>query len=225
MSEHARDWRRRVWLPAVAALMAAALAGPRAVQPEIDFATIDEAMTLGGTTRGSERARFHEAYRLIAATAPVDYVEIVTPFRRVVLAAQSSLARGERRLAQREALELLARAPRQMDVYVELTFHPQNTYVGVPEYTVALVGAKGARVDAATTNRVPRFGPRLEGLPPPLAGEGLGAAPQRSAPLVGGTLVATFDLRAIDPEGTYDVAIEDGETILARVLATLGRLR
>lgn len=215
--------RAGMWLLGVGAALWTALAAVRAVQP-VDLESIEEALRIARATLGSERAEFHARYRLFVATPPVDYVEVVTPFRRVVLAAQASLTRGERRFGQREALELLSRAPSQMDVYVELTFHPLNTYVGVPGFTVALVGPDRSRVPAQTMSRVPRVVPRLDGLPPALPG-GSPAAPQQSAPLVGGTLVAAFDLQAIDPDGTYDLAIEEGDREIARARLMLRRLK
>ena len=62
----------------------------------------------------------------------MDYLEIVTPFRRIVLAAQARAGAGDRRFGQREALEIEAAAPGQIDLYAELTFHPLNTFVLVP---------------------------------------------------------------------------------------------
>lgn len=218
-------WGAWVLALAGAGLIGAPIARAGGVQPEMSFEAIEEALTLGRTALGPGRARLHETYRLTAATAPVDYVEIVTPFRRVVLAAQSAAARGGALFGQREALALLARAPFQMDVYVELTFHPLNTYVGVPAFDVALLGPAGTRIAPGTLAREPRFVPRFEGLPPPLPGAGIAAGPVQSAPLVGGTLVAVFDLRVLDPDASYDVLVEDDGTEIARVRVHLGRLR
>ena len=36
-------------------------------------------------------------------------------------------------------IDLLAESGDRLDVYVEMTFHPQNTYIGVPDYVVALM--------------------------------------------------------------------------------------
>jgi len=198
---------------------------PGAVQTAMDLRAIDEALTLGRTGIAVERTRFHEPYRVYVAKAPVDFLEVVTPFRRIVIAVQGRAAVGDRGFGQRQALEMLAAAGDQLEVYVELTFHPLNTYIGVPRYDVALTRSGSAAVRARSIDRVSRWTPRVEGLPPPVPqGGGILVAP-RSQPLLGGSVIAAFDLRSLDPKGIYEVVIaEEGE---ARAGATidLGRLR
>jgi hypothetical protein len=217
---------RRLRLIAVCTIaVTAGTAAPHAVQQDLDLTAIDQAMMLGRTAVATERTRLHASYRLPVGKAPVDYVEIVTPFRRVVLAAQSRAARGERALAQREALELLANAPDQLDVYVEMTFHPFNTFIGVPEYAVLLVPRTGRPVAPRATARVPRAGPRLESLPPALPAALDSGSPVNRAPLSGGTLIAQFDLNALELSAAYDVVVREGETERGRVGVDLARLR
>ena len=196
-----------------------------AVQVPVTLERIDEGIVLGRTAIASERARFHEAYRLLVARAPVDYIEIVTPFRRVVLAVQERAARGDQRYGQRQVIEMLSTTSDQLDVYVELTFHPLNTYIGVPDYEVVLRADRGRSMSPLGIDRVSRWTPRLPGLPPAIAEPGNLASAPRSAPLVGGTLIARFDLRALDPKGVYDVLVREGNQEAARVRVDLGRLR
>ena len=196
-----------------------------AVQRNIDLAAVGEAMTLGRTAIGTERTRFHSSYRVSGATPPIDYIDIVTPFRRVVLGAQSRAARGERALAQREALDLLAGNPDQLDVYVEMTFHPLNTFIGVPEYDLRLETAAGAAAQARAIRRVPRTGPRLDGLPPASPSLLENRVPADAAALTGGTLAAQFDLQMLDASGRYDIVVLDGKTELGRVRVNLAALQ
>jgi hypothetical protein len=194
-----------------------------AVQSPVDYAGIDEATELA---RGSDsaRARYHEAYRLFVARAPVDYVELVTPFRRIVIAAQQGLSAGARNFGQRQALDILREAGSLLDVRVEMTFHPQNTFVGVPDYDVTLVGERGRRMRARSLDRLSRWTPRVDGLPPPLPAGG-DSGPSLGRPLVGATLVARFDLQSLEPEGTYDLLIAGGASELAKVRLDLRRIR
>jgi hypothetical protein len=206
---------------AVMTAIALCSATPGAVQMPIDYAAIDDALALA---RGSAttRARYHDAYRLTAARMPIDYVDIVTPFRRVVIAAQLQADSGNRSFGQRQALELLRAAGAKLDVRVEMTFHPQNNLLGVPAYAVFLAG-RGTALPISV-DRLSRWTPRVDGLPPALPAGG-GSGPSRGMPLLGGTLVAQFDLESIDPGGSYDIVIGDAASELARVRLDLKRLR
>ena len=86
-----------------------------------------------------------------------------------VLHAHGIVSARIARIDPHEALDLLAAAPDQIDFYVELTFHPLNTYIGVPAYDVRLLrsAAGAAAIDPRTLERFPRYGARVEGLPLP----------------------------------------------------------
>jgi hypothetical protein len=204
--------------------LAAGSAAPRAVQISLDYAGIDEAMMLARGGDAAARARFHAGYRVNVARDAIDFVDVVSPFRRVVIATQQAAEGGDRRFGQRQAIEILRTAGGRLDVRVEMTFHPQNTYISVPDYSVVLVGARDRSVKPQSIDRLSRWTPRVDGLPPPLPAGG-GSGPSRGRPLLGGTLVAVFDLESIDPMSAYDVAIGEGGTELARVRLDLGKLR
>jgi len=74
-------------------------------------------------------------------------------------------------------------------------------------------------------DRLSRWTPRIDGLPPALPAGGGNVSPPRGQALVGGTLVARFDARSLDATGAYEVAVMDGETVMARARVDLGRLR
>jgi hypothetical protein len=136
----------------------------------LDQRAIDEALALGHSRIDAVKLRFRQPYRLPVGRPPVDYIEIVTPFRRVELLAEERTRVGDRLLGQREVLTALAGRLDRLDVVVELTFHPLNSYVGVPSYDVVFArpGSK-AGIDPADIQRIPRFGSRIEGLPDPYA--------------------------------------------------------
>lgn len=197
-----------------------------------DPQVIRDAVAIGQSSIASERTRFQQGYRVPVAKPPVDYLEIVTPFRRVELAAEEHALSGDRTFGEKQGRETLAASDR-LDVIVELTFHPMNTFVGVPDYVVLLVPhGNGEPIEAVAIERVPRFGARLEGrfspIPPttvPTRKKGAGE------PVLGGTMIAHFDTHGVDPASSYDVVIGDRATgqarmtELARTAVDLARLR
>lgn len=206
-------------------LLAMAAAIPlRAAQATLTLRDVDEAILIGQTRIAADRARFHEPYRIIVSQPPIDFVDVITPYRRVVLAADQQAQLGDRSFGQRQALELLRAAGGRFDVVIELTFHPLNTFVAMPAYEVTAV-AGGHRVAAVSVDRQPRFGPRVDGLPPPAPVAIAGAAPRGSQPLLGGTLIARVPGEGIDPTGTVDLTVSDEGRELGRVSVDLGKLR
>lgn len=210
-------------LTAVSVLVVASVASGAAIQIPVDFNAIDDAFTLAKQASDTERARFHASYRVIAARAPIDFVEVVSPFRRIVIEAQQKAAAGDRSFGQRQALEMLQRSGSLVDVYVEMTFHPQNTLIGVPDYKVALIDRRDVRLEAKSVDRLSRWTPRIDGLPAPMAPGGDSSS--RGQPLLGATVIARFDLGAMDPERPYDVVVTEREQELVRATLELGRMR
>ena len=205
-------------------LLLLAAAWPHAAQRTLSLSEVEEALRVGQTRIAADRARFHTSYRVLVGRAPVDYVEVVTPFRRVVLAAEQRAQVGDRSFGQRQALQLLTEADGQFDFAVDFTLHPLNTFIGMPAYDVALTKGS-ARVAPASLDRQPRFGVRVEGLPPPIpipAGQIPGG---QSQPILGGTVTARVKGEDLDPEGSMDLVVSEGGTELARVAIDLGRLR
>jgi hypothetical protein len=208
------------------ALLAAFTAAVSAFEPALDPRSLADAIDLGQSRIDDVRSRFHAAYHIEVMQPPVDYIEVVTPFRRIALDAESHTRAGERLYGQREALATLGDNPSRLDVVVELTFHPLNNYVGVPAFTVSLLPAGGTPIEPRTISRVPRFGPRLSGMPLPYPYVTNSAPPpQGSQPLLGGSIVATFDGTALDARGTYVVLIRDSGKDVAKATADLARLR
>jgi hypothetical protein len=202
-------------------------AGARRVESPLDARALAEAIDIGQSRIASVPARFHQPYRRIVNRPPVDYIDIITPFRRIVLAAETRARAGERSFTQREALATLASGPRQIDLVVELSFHPQNTYIGVPEYQVRLLAAGPAGVpalDPIAVQRMPRFGPRLEGAPLPYPFPLAIPAAPGSLPPTGGTLIASLDGDLVG-QGAYDVLVVEAGNELARARVEFGTLR
>jgi hypothetical protein len=196
-----------------------------AFDASVDPREVSEAVAIGQSRIDSDRARFHLPYRLLVNRAPIDYIDVVTPFRRVVLAAEERRRTGDRPLTQRDGLELVSAMGGRLQLYLEMTFHPLNTFVAVPPYVVALVpvGSPGPPIAASELERIPRMGPRVDGLPPgapaPIAPSG------RQEPVLGGTVIASFDGSALNPNGVYDVVVSESGKDGVRVRLSLAAIR
>ena len=196
-----------------------------AMQLTLDDRSIYEAISIGQSRIDRERARFHQPYRLMVGRTPVDWVDVVTPFHRVVLASEASARAGNRVFGQREAFATLREASGSLELVIELTFHPLNNFVGVPNYTVSLIGPQGARIQPLRLDRNPRFQARLQTPTPELPIPGAAPILGKGDPVLGGTIVAPFNGSALDPKGAYAVVIAEGEKELARVEMDLEKLR
>jgi hypothetical protein len=191
-----------------------------------DLRAIDEAVALGQSRDEAVRHRFHQPYRISIGRPPLDYIDLVTPFRRVELAVEERARLGDRLFRQRDALTALSEHGDDLQIFVELSFHPQNTYVGVPTYIVTLTPLDvPARIESRGQQRIPRFGPRLGGGGTPLPYPIAPSLPSGGEPLTGGTLIVTFDGQRLDPSAMYEVVIEESGKELSRVKIDLARLR
>jgi hypothetical protein len=204
--------------------------GLPAIELTLTPRTMQEALSIANSSIDRTRTRFHADYRFAVGRAPVDFIEIVPPFRRLVIAAETSARLGRRLFGQRDALDALKPDPERVELYVEFTFHPLNTFVGVPGYSVTLKPAAPGSppILASGIDRIPRFGARVEGQPvhTPLPYPIPPRVPSGSEPLTGGTVIARFDGRRLDPNGAYDVLVADErDTPLATVRIALSRLR
>jgi len=209
---------------ALAVLVLAVAAVSRGAQRTLSLAEIDEAIRMGQTRIAADRQRFHERYRIPVSRPPVDYLEVVTPYRRVVLAADQRAQIGDRSFGQRQAIQVLNDADGRFDVVVEFTFHPLNNFVGMPQFDVAFASGR-LRILPASLDRQPRFGARVEGLPPPIPVAGGQIAGGAAQPMLGGTATAWFRGEDIDPEGAIELVVSEQGKELTRTRIDLGRLR
>jgi hypothetical protein len=202
-------------------LASSAVAG---FEQALDRRLIDDATAIGQSRIEAVRTRYHQPYRIQVARPPLDYVDIVTPFRRVVLLAEERVRAGARLFGQREAMAALGDRSDVVEVLIEMTFHPLNVFIGVPAYDVELaIGSPVTRINPLHISRVPRFGARVDSVPLPYP-----AAPNLpgvSQPLVGGTIVAGFGAGTLNPNGVYEVVVSEKGKELARARVNLGALR
>jgi hypothetical protein len=200
-------------------------ASSSAVQMTLDDRAIGEAILAGQSRIDRERARIHQTYRLVVRQPPVDWVDVITPFHRVMLAAEAQARAGNRMFAQREALVAQREAPGPITLMIELTFHPLNTFIGVPAYNVSLAGPRDTQIQPLRIDRYPRFQARTESPAPELAGSNAAPVLGKGQPVLGGTIVVPFSSAELDPVGSYTVVISEAGKELARVPVDFGKLR
>jgi hypothetical protein len=213
------------WRLAVVSSVLSGTVSVSAIQSVLDRRAIEEAIFLGQSRFDAERTRLHNGYRLAVSRPPVDWIDVITPFHRVAIAAEAQARIGNRIFGQREAGATLDASLNLIDLLIELTFHPLNTYVGVPAYTVTLNRGQEKPVAARFIHRYPRFGPRANtnapALPDPNAAPVLGSG----QPMLGGTLIVQFAVETLDVDGRYDIVIAEGGKEIVRTGVDFGRMR
>jgi hypothetical protein len=196
-----------------------------AVQLTLDRRAIEEAIYIGQSRIESERTRFHTPYRVRVARPPIDWIDVITPFHRVELAAEKNARSGGRQFGQRDAMDAVRDFPNQIDLLIEMTFHPLNTFAAVPGYQVEVILPGGSRVTPRSVERFPRFGPRPESPGPALPTPSSSAVFGGGQPVVGGTMVAALDGTTLEPNQRLDVVVMDGKIEMARTAVDLARMR
>jgi hypothetical protein len=203
-----------------------AAVSPSAVQLTLDRRAIEEAIYIGQSRIESERTRVHAPYRVRVSQPPVDWIDVVTPFHRVELAAEMNARTGGRLFGQRDASDVLLRqAPSQIDLLIELSFHPLNTFVAVPSYDVQIILPGDRPAAPRKLDRFPRFGPRPDSPGPALPTPNASAIFGGGQPVVGGTLIAALDGSMFTPNQRIEVVVLDGKRELARTTLDLGKMR
>src|SRR5688572_9837895 len=84
----------------VALVVSGAFVVARAYERSLDAVQINQAIRIGTSSSAADRARFHRPYRLPINRAPFDWIDVITPFRRVALGAESHTRDGGRLYGQ-----------------------------------------------------------------------------------------------------------------------------
>ena len=162
--------------------------------------------------RGADdlRARFHAPYILPISDDTIQRLEIVTEYRRYVLAAEEQLrlgnwtvARGSQSLGGRGIADDLQPWKGRVSVVVQLRFNPLNTFQYVPEYEITL---GDGRITPISITRSPELGL------PSNPGARTGGVEQH-LPILGAVVEAAFDAGTVGQTSqTIRLALE-GQTI------------
>lgn len=138
----AMNMRRSLSLIAAALMLSQAPAA--AVTGVLTERDIAHALSIANGSEAS-RALFHAPYLVPVDDPLVERFEIITEFRRFVLAAEEQLTRGNWMMARggfdpkgRTIKDVLQPLGGQLSFRVRLRFHPQNNYVTLPAFDVLL---------------------------------------------------------------------------------------
>lgn len=212
------------------AIWAAAGAGARAIDVQLDQDGIFAAIDFGRQATREARTSFHEAYQAMPGDT-VRRISLVSEYRRVVLLMEEKKRQLDRNYGVTQMNQALKPWRGLLDVIVELQFHPQNTFVGVPPIDVLLVplDTPGTPMPlvAEATDRLPHFGRYWD--PPPMDSPWWpfptpGLPVIRGEPLTGGWVEARFDAASFK-QGRHEVLVKDGAKTLARATFDFGALR
>ena len=125
---------------------------------------IERAIELG--RRGGDQLQsFHRRYTIQVGNPTVQSIEVVTEFRRVVLAKEEALRAGDHLFSLNDAENVLRSSRGRLSIVAHLKFNPQNTFVGLPPYEIRLAGNRGSSDTVPLdTRRNPIYsGPTLVG--------------------------------------------------------------
>ena len=173
-----------------------------------------------------ERSRFHSAYRLAISRPPVDWIDVITPFHRVALAAEAKARLGRPRIRPARGVSRAQRGAESDRVAVRVDLPSTEQLCRRPGvHGARCIAVQDKAIAAQFITRYPRFGPRTEtnapAPPNPNAAPILGSG----QPMLGGTMVVQFATDAIDANGRYDIVMADGGKEILRTGVDFGRMR
>jgi hypothetical protein len=115
------------------------------------------------------RAVFHATYRIAVDDPTVERLEVITEFRRFVLAAEDQMKAGNWVMGRggydpkgRSLKDVLRPLGGQVSIRAQLRFHPQNSYVTLPAFDILLGEPTLLAINASRTPHVtPATGPGM----------------------------------------------------------------
>lgn len=180
----------------------------------IDSAAIEQAIAVGRSSDAA-RQRFHAQYRIALDDSLLNQLEIVTEYRRVVLATEDRVRAGDIGWGLPQATAMLAPWRDRVSLILHVTFSPDNVYRAMPRFAIVLY----ARPHTAGTDQIQPLDlfetPRYVSDQPAPPG----------TPILSGLIQADFSVRNLDRRGIYlgGIALEGRE--LRRVEIDFGRMQ
>jgi hypothetical protein len=192
--------RRLAWLTLL--LVSASLADAGAVNASLSSADTQRALRLAGGT-DAVRTRYHAPYRIAVTGSMIRDLQVITEFRRTVIAAEDALKRGDWTVAQGgRSLDghSVADAVRpwrgKVTIVANLQLEALHTYVNVPNCEVMMGGMPVlASLDRRTT---------------PLSSLPYAGRSGMTTSLVGAVIEADFDAEAVGQTSRSAVVLCDG---------------
>jgi hypothetical protein len=191
--------------PALAPLAAiACLLAPSGVRAIVLDVTQDQAYRAIAIGRGTqpERTRFHASYLIPSSDPTVERVELLTPFRRVVVETERRLDFGDHQFGARQAAEAIKQWRSTLTISVRIRFHPQNVYVTVPPYEAMVASPGGDEVKLGSVRRTP-----LWARPDP------NQKPAGGTALIGAIIESDFDIAGVGQTTRIVSVVLDGKAL------------
>ena len=115
-----------------------------AINVDLTDADVHRAVGIALSAQGI-RARFHEPYRVPVNDATVEHVEVITEFRRLVMASEDQALLGNWMFARggfdskgRTLRDTLHHWRGQVSIRTRIRFHPQHSYVALPAVDILI---------------------------------------------------------------------------------------
>ncbi len=189
---------------------------------DIDTSAVKRAIDLGRSPAADSSRRFHDRYVVLLGEPPLDRLEIVTEFRRVVLATENRVRFADTTWGPEQAEAMLRPWRERVSLVLHVTFAPNNTYRSMPRFDVVLYEKPfSAAPGSATSRQAKRIEP-IDLVETPRYVSGQPAPP--GTPILAGTVEATFSARGLDRTGTYLAAILLADRELRRVELDFSRI-
>ena len=200
--------------------MTAPAGAVRSLDAGIGTAAVKRAIDVGRSPDSDSSRRFHDEYVIPLGDRLLDRLEIVTEFRRVVLATEDHARFGNVTWGLEQAEAMLQPWRDKVSLVLYVTFSPGNTYRTMPRFGIVLYarsssaapprGSGASRIEPIDLIETPRY---VSGQPAP-----------PGTPTLAGIVEATFVTRGLDRRGTYlaGIFLEDRE--LRRVDLDFGRI-
>jgi hypothetical protein len=195
----------------LATVCLSAPAGLRALVLDVDQDQAYRAIALGRGTE-AERARFHARYIVPASDATIERVELLTPFRRVVIETERRLGGGDHMFGARQAADLLKPWRGKLTIIVRVRFHPHNVFVTMPAYEAVVASPAGVEVRLGDVRRTP-----IWAMAEPNQKRGTSTA------LIGAVVESDFDAAAVGQTTRVVSVMLEGQ-VLARATIDFARL-
>jgi hypothetical protein len=150
------------WPPIVAAVLVVAQAPLAGITEVLTERDISYALAIANGSDAT-RSAFHAPYLIAVIDPVIEQLEVITEFRRLVIAAEDELKSGNWMMARggfdakgRTLTDVLRPLNGQVSIRARLRFHPQNSYGTLPAFDV-LVGEPTLLAKNAT--RTPHITP------------------------------------------------------------------
>ena len=163
-----------------------------------------------------DRASFHARYLTVVKDSPVEQIEIISEFRRLVLTAEEHLRRGDWLFTRSPQSAIEAVRPQQgnASIVAQVRFHPLNAYVTAPSIEIRINSRDGSpgpeALDSHSTTLY-------------VQGPSRTSKTNTGIPISGEIVEARFEPSALARETLAVVVLLDGKE-LARALIDFSRI-